>query len=59
MVRVPPYGRDGGSVITCTARQAFAIANPLNRADGDITPYRAARKHGTGLLIMTILAVDR
>lgn len=42
-----------------TARQAFAIANPLNRADGDITPYRAARQHGTGLLIMTILAVDR
>ncbi len=42
-----------------SARQALAIATPLNRADGDITPYRAVRKHATGLLIMTILAVDR
>jgi hypothetical protein len=42
-----------------SGRQAFALANPLNRADGDIAPYRAVRKHGSGLLIMTILAVDR
>ena len=42
-----------------TDRQTFAIANPLNRADGDTTRYRAVRKHATGLLIMTILAVDR
>ena len=40
-------------------RQAYALTNPLNRADADITPYRSVRKHATGLLIMTILAVDR
>lgn len=40
-------------------RQAYALANPLNRADGDIAPYRAVRTHATGMLIMTILAVDR
>lgn len=40
-------------------RQAYALAHPLNRADGDVAPYRATRKHATGLLIMTILAVDR
>lgn len=42
-----------------TDRCAFALANPLNRADGDIAPYRAVRKHATGLLIMTVLTVDR
>ena len=43
-----------------TPRQALALANPLNRAvDVDITPYRAVRKHATGLLVMTVLAVDR
>jgi hypothetical protein len=41
------------------ARQAYALAHPLNRAGGDIAPYRSVRKHATGLLIMTILAVDR
>jgi hypothetical protein len=40
-------------------RQGYALTHPLNRADGDIAPYRAVRKHATGLLIMTILAVDR
>ena len=40
-------------------RQAYALAHPMNRADGDIMPYRAVRKHATGMLIMTILAVDR
>jgi hypothetical protein len=40
-------------------RQAYALAHPLNRTDGDIAPYRSVRKHGTGMLIMTILAVDR
>ena len=41
-------------------RQAYALANPLNRAlDADITLYRAVRTHATGMLIMTILAVDR
>jgi hypothetical protein len=42
-----------------TPRQEFALAHPLNRADGDITPFRATRVHATGLLIMTVLAVDR
>jgi hypothetical protein len=42
-----------------TPRQAFALANPLNRAGGDVAPYRAARVHAAGLLIMTIMAVDR
>jgi hypothetical protein len=43
-----------------TARQEYALAHPLNRATGfDIAPYRATRNHATGLLIMTILAVDR
>jgi hypothetical protein len=40
-------------------RQAYALANPLNRTDADIDPYRSVRKHATGMLIMTILAVDR
>ncbi len=40
-------------------RCAFALAHPLNSTRGDISPYRAVRKHATGLLIMTILAVDR
>ena len=43
-----------------TPRQAYALACPLNRAGGiDLTPYRSTRKHATGLLIMTVLAVDR
>lgn len=42
-----------------SGRQAFALAHPLNRADVDIDPYRSVRKHATGMLIMTILAVDR
>ena len=42
-----------------TPRQAFALAKPLNSARGDITPYRALRQHATGLLVMTVLAVDR
>jgi len=40
-------------------RQRYALAYPLNRADGDVAPYRAVRRHAIGLLIMTILAVDR
>lgn len=41
------------------SRQAYALARPLNRADADLAPYRDVRKHATGLLIMTVLAVDR
>jgi hypothetical protein len=42
-----------------TPRQALALANPFNRASGDATTYRAQRVHATGLLIMTIPAIDR
>jgi hypothetical protein len=41
------------------ARQHLAVTRPLLRANEDITPYRQVRKHPTGLLLMTILAVDR
>lgn len=43
-------------------RQAYAHAHPLGRADlgaGALDPLRATRKHATGLILMTILAVDR
>jgi hypothetical protein len=43
-------------------RQQYAIAHPLERADGDpsaMRAYMADRKHATGLLLRTILAVDR
>lgn len=43
-------------------RQTYALAHPLGRADGhpsDLDPLRHVRKHATGLLMMTILAVDR
>ena len=45
-----------------TERQAYALAHPLARADGDPTDLEALRhqrKHATGLLMLTILAVDR
>jgi hypothetical protein len=46
--------------VSLAGRQALALARPLERACGeDIAPYRAVRKHATGLLIMTILAIDR
>lgn len=43
-------------------RQRHALTAPLARADGNpmaLDQYRATRKHATGLLLMTILAVDR
>lgn len=43
-------------------RQAYALAHPIGRADhpGDfLAPYRATRRHATGVLLTTILAVDR
>lgn len=43
-------------------RQAYALAHPLGRADADprdMAPLRHTRKHATGLLMTTILAVDR
>jgi hypothetical protein len=40
-------------------RQAYALANPLNRADGDIAPYRAVRKHGCREVIPRDMPLDR
>ena len=40
-------------------RQGYALNHPLNDPDADLAPYRAIRRHKTGLLIMSILAVDR
>lgn len=41
-------------------RQAYALAHPLNDPDrDDIGPYKKVRRHTTGLLIMSVLAVDR
>ena len=45
-----------------TPRQKRALLRPLSRATGDpraMDPYRDVRRHRTGLLMMTILAVDR
>lgn len=41
------------------ARQAYALAHPLNEATQSVLPYRATRQHRTGVLLMTVLAVDR
>lgn len=44
------------------ARQSYALANPLTRADGNpatMRPLTRDKRHATGLLIRTILAVDR
>lgn len=45
------------------ARQAYALAHPIGRADGDphevVKTLGHTRKHATGLLMSTILAVDR
>lgn len=43
-------------------RQTYALAHPLGRASGDprdLLALRAERRHATGLLLVTILAVDR
>lgn len=43
-------------------RRQYALTHPLSRAVLDsaaLGPYTGQRKHATGLLIMTILAVDR
>lgn len=45
-----------------SGRQGYALAHPLNEVlvvAGALEPYTATRRHATGLLIMTILAVDR
>lgn len=43
-----------------TPRQRFALEHPLNEAAlRDTSPWQAVRRHATGLLIMSILAVDR
>jgi hypothetical protein len=48
--------------VNAKQRQAYALANPLGRADSPPGSLRAlphARKHATGLLMKSILAVDR
>lgn len=40
-------------------RLSYALAHPLNGPDTDLAAYTATRRHKTGLLIMSILAVDR
>jgi hypothetical protein len=42
-----------------TQRQAYALAHPLNKPEGDAEAYTATRRHATGLLLTSILAVDR
>jgi hypothetical protein len=44
------------------ARQSLALSNPLARADDDprmMLRFLKRRTHSTGLLLQTILAVDR
>lgn len=45
--------------MTLQERQRYALTHPLNNPDGDLAPYRATRRHKTGLLLVAILAVDR
>jgi hypothetical protein len=43
-------------------RQAYALTHPLSRAAGDpraLAAYMHERRHATGVLLRTILAVDR
>lgn len=40
-------------------RQRHALLYPLNAAGADLAPYRKRKQHPTGLLIQSILAVDR
>ena len=40
-------------------RQAYALAHPLTGPRDDVAPYWRQRRHATGLLLDSILAVDR
>lgn len=43
-------------------RQQYALAHPIGRADGDVEqmrPLLGSRRHATGLMLKSILAVDR
>jgi len=42
-----------------TGRQEYALAHPLNAVGGGLGPYRMQKPHRSGLLLVTILAVDR
>ena len=39
-------------------RHLFALAHPINRANGEIRPYRTVERRRDGLLVV-VLAVDR
>ncbi|MGI5286614.1 hypothetical protein ACQEVF_25200 [Nonomuraea polychroma] len=42
------------------ARQRYALARPLTDPDReDLGAYRVVRRHATGLLLVSVLAVDR
>ncbi len=47
--------------MSLAARQRFAFEHPASRALDllDASPYQQVRKHATGLLLLTTLAVDR
>jgi hypothetical protein len=55
--RRPLVDREQGDHVN--DRQGYALTHPLNDPDGDLDPYRVMRRHATGLLLMSILAVDR
>lgn len=40
-------------------RHRYALAHPFSDPSADISPYRATRHHATGVLLVSILAVDR
>lgn len=40
-------------------RQRYALLHPLNSATVNLEPYRKTKRHPAGLLIQSILAVDR
>ena len=45
-----------------TPAQAYALAHPLDYAGisgARMEPYKTYRRHGTGILLQAVLAVDR
>lgn len=40
-------------------RLDYALSHPLADPHADLRPYLATRRHKTGLIIQSILAVDR
>ncbi len=41
-------------------RQEYALHNPINSPEATLNPaLQTTRRHGTGLILLTTLAVDR